>query len=101
MNEVPRVIFGSVLGSQARLVDFVAVNKYGRDTLFVVKPHLWQSKEDIKALRRLGPRINLTIHENDQVTSKAAEHSMEVKVHLDNTDLLIRYFSFFTFHYLN
>ena len=87
VNEVPRGVFSSVL-QDAKLVDFAAVNKYGRDTLFVAKPHLWQSKEDIKALRRLGPRINLTIHDTQEL-SKAS--SMEVKVHLDNTDMLIMY----------
>ena len=86
-NEVPRLVFSSVLSGHAQLVDFVAVNKYGRDTFFVVKPHLRQSKEDIKALRRLGPRINLTIHDTQELKG----HSMEVKVHLDSTDVLIRY----------
>ena len=86
-NEVPRLVFSSVMSDHAKLVDFVAVNKYGRDTFFVVKPHLRQSKEDIKALRRLGPRINLTIHDTQELKG----HSMEVKVHLDNTDVLVRY----------
>ena len=33
------------------------------DTFFFTKPHIWQSSEDIKALHRLGPSVNMTTHD--------------------------------------
>ena len=86
INEVPRGVFHSVL-TGAQMVDFTAVTKFGKDTYFFTKPFIWQSSEDVKALHRLGPRINLTTHE----TQSDDGMTMEVKVHLDDTVLLIKY----------
>ena len=86
INEVPRGIFHSVL-LDSYLVDFRAVTKFGKDTYYFTKPHVWQSNEDIKALHRLGPRVNLTTHE----TEADGVLTMEVKVHLDDTLIFIKY----------
>jgi len=118
INEVPRGIFHSVL-SGARLIDFHAVSwksaagnqaigrhqsasddgggdptfgqtPRGSDTFFLAKPHVWQKGEDVKALHRLGPRINLTSHET-QTEDGGGLASSEVKIHLDDTVLVIKY----------
>lgn len=86
INEVPRGIFLSVL-LDSSLVDFRTITKFGKDAYFFTKPNVWQSKEDIKALHRLGPRVNLTTHETETDNIM----TMEVKVHLDDTVINIRY----------
>ena len=86
INEVPRGIFKSVLGT-ATFVDFVSVSKTGEDVYYFVKEQIGQSTEDIRALHRLGPRVNLTTHDTQTDNSL----TMDVKVHLDNTQINIRY----------
>ena len=86
INEVPRSIFLSVL-SDASLVDFQAISKNGDDAYYFVKNRIGESTNDIRALHRLGPRVNLTTHDTQTDNSL----TMDVKVHLDKTVLNIRY----------
>ena len=87
INEVPRGIFTAVLNDAAQLVNFQTVNKNGQDVYFFTKQRIGQSTEDIRALHRLGPRVNLTTHD----TQTDNTLTMDVKVHLDNTVINIRY----------
>ena len=86
INEVPRGIFKSVL-SGARLADFRTVSKTGEESYYFVKDQIAQSTDDIRALHRLGPRVNLTTHDTQTDNSL----TMDVRVHLDNTQINIRY----------
>ena len=86
INEVPRGIFKSVLDT-ATFVDFVSVSKNGEDVYYFVKEQIGQSTDDIRALHRLGPRVNLTTHDTQTDNSL----TMDVRVHLDKTQINIRY----------
>ena len=86
INEVPRGIFKSVLNG-ATLVDFRTVTKSGEESYYFVKEQIAQSTDDIRALHRLGPRVNLTTHDTQTDNSL----TMDVRVHLDNTQINLRY----------
>ena len=73
--------------SGATLTDFRTVTKSGEESYYFVKEQIAQSTEDIRALHRLGPRVNLTTHDTQTDNSL----TMDVKVHLDNTQINIRY----------
>jgi teneurin len=85
-NEVNRAIFSKVLDG-ASIVDYTAVSHGGVDAYFFTKENVWESSEDIKALYRLGPLVNLTTHD----TQTDAGMTMDVKVHLDGAVVNIRY----------
>ena len=85
-NEVTRDIFSAVLDG-AKVVDYTAVSHGGVDAYFFTKENVWESSEDIKALYRLGPLVNLTTHD----TQTDAGMTMDVKVHLDGAVINIRY----------
>ena len=85
-NEVTGDIFAAVLNG-ASIVDYTAVSHGGVDAYFFTKENVWQSSEDIKALYRLGPLVNLTTHD----TQTDAGMTMDVKVHLDGAVINIRY----------
>jgi hypothetical protein len=74
-NEVSRAIFSKVLEG-AHIVDYTAVSHGGADAYFFTKENVWESSEDIKALYRLGPLVNLTTHD----TQTDAGMTMDVKV---------------------
>ena len=86
INEVPRSIFKAVLGD-ATLVNFISVSKNGEDAYYFVKDQIGQSTDDIRALHRLGPRVNLTTHDTQTDNSL----TMDVRVHMQNTQINIRY----------
>ena len=86
INELPRDIFFQVLDG-ANIVDYTSVSHGGVDTYFFTKENLWQSSEDIKALYRLGPLVNLTTHD----TQTDSGMTMDVKVYLDGAVVNIRY----------
>ena len=84
-NEVPRDVFKRVLeGSQ------LALNiQHGTiDAYYFVKENIYAASNDVKTLRRLGPSVNLTSHDSQSSTGMVV---MDVKVHLENTILSIRY----------
>jgi len=63
------------------------VSKSGEDVFYFVKEQIGQATDDIRALHRLGPRVNLTTHDTQTDNSL----TMDVKVHLENTQINIRY----------
>ena len=85
-NEVNRAIFSKVLEG-ANIVDYTAVSHGGVDAYFFTKENVWESSDDIKALYRLGPLVNLTTHD----TQTDAGMTMDVKVHLDGAVVNLRY----------
>ncbi|CAB4063435.1 unnamed protein product [Lepeophtheirus salmonis] len=85
LNQVQRSVFTQVLEG-AKLVEFKTVPR-DDDMLFFTKPKI--RPDDITALRRLGPSVNLTIHESQ--TSEKEIKFLDVKVHLADTILNIRY----------
>jgi hypothetical protein len=84
-NEVPRDVFQRVLDGA-----YLALNiQHGTiDAFYFVKGDIYSASKDIKTLRRLGPSVNLTSH--DSQTNEGLV-MMDVKVHLDNTLVSIRY----------
>ena len=85
-NELQREIFFQVLDG-ANIVDYSAVSHGGVDAYFFTKENVWESSDDIKALYRLGPLVNLTTHD----TQSDAGMTMDVKVHLAGAVVNIRY----------
>lgn len=86
LNEVNRAIFSKVLEG-ANIVDYNVVSHGGVDSYFFTKENVWESSDDIKALYRLGPLVNLTTHD----TQTDSGMTMDVKVHLDGAVINIRY----------
>ncbi len=87
VNEVPRDVFSRVL-TGALLIDFPSVTKQGEDVYSFVKSDLYEAADDIKVLHRLGPQVNLTTHDSQLGDGTVI---MDVKVHLDNTVINVRY----------
>ena len=79
-------VFARVLNG-TEMVDFRLISRSGQDVYFFIKNPIWKSSEDIVQLRRLGPRVNLTMHESETDNSKI----LDVKVHLLNTVINVRY----------
>lgn len=84
-NEVPRDVFGQVLtGAQLAL----NIQHGPIDAYYFTKEDIYQASADIKTLRRLGPSVNLTSHDSQSIDGNVV---MDVKIHLDNTLVSIRY----------
>ena len=84
-NEVPRDVFKRVLEGAALALNI----QHGTiDAYYFVKDNIYAASNDVKTLRRLGPSVNLTSHDSQ---SSSGMVMMDVKVHLDNTILSIRY----------
>ena len=84
-NQIYQNVFTSVLNN-SRAVDFETVS-HGTDSFYFTKPDSWKTSDDIAQLRRLGSKVNLTVHESQFDASK----TMDVKVHLSSTVINIRY----------
>ena len=84
-NEVPRDVFKRVLEGAALALNI----QHGTiDAYYFVKENIYAASNDVKTLRRLGPSVNLTSHDSQSSTGMVV---MDVKVHLENTILSIRY----------
>ena len=84
-NEVPRDVFRRVLQG-AYLA--VKLQRGPTEAFYFVKSNIYEAAPDLKTLRRLGPSVNLTSHEANGLDSSTV---IDVKVHLDNTVLSLRY----------
>ena len=94
-DQVTKEVFSRVL-NDADLVDFsVPVSRSnggGEDALYFTKSLIWQSSKDIQELRRLGAsRVNLTMHESLTSKNDANSKILDVKLHLPQTVINIRY----------
>ena len=83
-NQIYSSVFTAVLNSSF-IVDYETVS-HGLDSYYFTKPEVWRYSDDIAQLRRLGSKINLTVHESQSDSSK----TMDVKLHLENTIINIR-----------
>ncbi len=84
-NQVPRQVFSAVLhGAQLAL----QVQHGTIDAFYFVKENIYDASNDIKMLRKLGPSVNLTSHD---LQSGDGNVMMDVKVHLENTLVSVRY----------
>ena len=84
-NEVPRDVFQRVLDGAALALNI----QHGTiDAYYFVKENIYEASSDVKTLRRLGPNVNLTSHDSQSSTGLVV---MDVKVHLENTIVSIRY----------
>ena len=84
-NQIYQNVFTSVLNN-SYIVDYETVS-HGMDSFYFTKPDSWKTSDDIAQLRRLGSKVNLTVHESQFDASK----TMDVKVHLSSTIINIRY----------
>ena len=85
-NQIYQNVFTSVL-NDSFIVDF-ETSSHSQDSFYFTKSDSWRTSDDIAQLRRLGSKINLTVHENQFDTTK----TMDVKVHmLSGTLINIRY----------
>ena len=58
------------------------------DSFYFTKGESWRASDDIAQLRRLGSKVNLTVHENQFDATK----TMDVKMHMSSgTVINIRY----------
>ena len=84
-NEVPREVFQRVLNGAALALNI----QHGTiDAYYFVKENIYEASTDVKTLRRLGPNVNLTSHDSQSSSGLVV---MDVKVHLENTIVSIRY----------
>ena len=81
-NQIYANVFTAVLDG-ARLVNLSSRAGHGRAAavLHLTKPSLRQSSDDIMQLRRLGPSVNLTVHDGQAEARKV----VDVRLHLGGT----------------
>ena len=85
-NQIYQNVLTSVLNGSS-IVDF-QTSSHGLDSFYFTKPESWRASDDIAQLRRLGSKVNLTVHENQFDATK----TMDVKMHMiSGTVINIRY----------
>ena len=85
-NQIYQNVLTSVLNGSF-VVDFETSSR-GLDSFYFTKADSWRTSDDIAQLRRLGTKVNMTVHENQFDATK----TMDVKVHLlTGTVINIRY----------
>lgn len=77
-------VFSKVL-NDSQIVPFASAPR--GDVYFFTKDDISESSKDIIQLQRLGPLVNLTIHDSQTDNTKI----MDVRIHLGNTVINIRY----------
>ena len=81
-NQIYSAVLAAVLNNSI-LVDF-----HSHDILYFTKPDTWRQADDMAQIRRLGSKVNVTVHENQHDISK----SIEVRLVLESgTTVNIRY----------
>lgn len=84
-NEIPRQVFRHVLTS----AELALRLEHGPiDAFYFVKENIYEASNDIQFLRKLGPSVNLTSHDSQSADGSVM---MDVKVHLENTVISLRY----------
>lgn len=83
-NQVPREVFEQVLTGAELALNI----QHSVDAYYFTKENIYQASADIKILRKLGPGVNLTSHDSQSIDGNVV---MDVKIHLENTLISIRY----------
>ena len=85
-NQIYQNVLTTVLNGSS-IVDF-QTSSHGLDSFYFTKSESWRASDDIAQLRRLGSKVNLTVHENQFDATK----TMDVKMHMSSgTVINIRY----------
>ena len=85
-DQIYQNVLTSVLNSSS-MVDF-KTSSHGFDSFYFTKAESWRASDDIAQLRRLGSKVNLTVHENAFDATK----TMDVKMHMSSGTIVnIRY----------
>jgi hypothetical protein len=83
-------VFSAVLNA-SHLLPFRGHAHDGRELLYLTKEEAAASSADILQLRRLGGRINLTVHDTAEGGGGGKSSVVDVRLHLDTIVANIRY----------
>jgi len=64
---------------------------HGNDVFYFVKNNTWRVADDLTQLQRLSNSVNTTVHENKAEDQKGSGHQVDVRIHIQQYILNIRY----------
>ncbi|XP_054167929.1 teneurin-m-like [Oppia nitens] len=88
-DPIRKDVFTQILNNSYLLnVHFVI---HGNDVFYFVKNNTWRVADDLTQLQRLSNHVNQTVHESKTEDQKGSGHQVDVRIHIQNYILNIRY----------